>query len=140
MSEPPPKKPIRWTPLIDAQVRLLAALEVPYTEIARRIGCDLRTITRRIGTYSDARNKSEAEILDLFNAYDILRSITQAIESPVASADLARLRVGLRTRRHERARGKSADTEPAEKELSDEEVCAELERLVGRPFKVEEGS
>ena len=140
MSDPLPKAPISWTPLVEAQVRLLAALDFSYAEIARRLGCDYRTITRRIGPSCEARTKSESEILDLFDTYDTLRSIAQAIESPVASVDLARLRTGLRTRRSRRLPDKSTDTPSAEKELSDEEVCAELERLVGRPFKVEGGS
>ncbi|MEL6861849.1 MAG: helix-turn-helix domain-containing protein [Pseudomonadota bacterium] len=131
---------IHWTPLVDAHARLLAALELSYREIARRLGCDHSTIKRRIGPPVETRNKSESEILALFESYDTLRCITQAIESPVASVDLARLRTGLRSRRSMRAPDKNTRSEPAERELSDEEICAELERLVGRPFKVEGGS
>ena len=140
MSDAPPKTYIRWTPLIDAHVRLLAALEVSYVEIAKRLGCDRRTISNRIGPAEQALSKTEAEILDLFETYDTLRSITQAIESPVASVELTRLRAGLRARRHIRRVDNTPEATSGEKELSDEEVCAELERLVGRPFKVEEGS
>ena len=121
-----------------ALAHLLAAIGTPYAEIARRLECRVGTLRRHLGNASDLPAYSLDEILGLYDAYDTARNVAEVILSEGGSTEQARLRASLRAARSRAVSSEQAGFEDRDEPLSEEQICADLERLVGRPIRLKQ--
>ncbi|MEM9054174.1 MAG: hypothetical protein AAGB16_02510 [Pseudomonadota bacterium] len=126
----------QWTPQIDRQARLLSALGTSHAQIALILVCDRATVRKYLGKQGELAPLSLAEMSDLFERYDTERNIAEAVGARSGSAEQARLRSSFRARMNAQKTKPEEPTKPSVEELSDEQLCADLERLVGREFTI----
>ncbi|MEO1660956.1 MAG: hypothetical protein AAFR51_08210 [Pseudomonadota bacterium] len=126
----------QWTPQIHRRAELLAALGHRDKHIAVVLGCHVRTVQRHLGQVSTRRGLSLHQLARLFERYDAERNIEEAVTAPSGSTEQARLRTSIRAR----LSTVMAERQSTEKGLNDAQLCADLERLVGRKIQVRDGS
>ncbi|MEO0607971.1 MAG: hypothetical protein AAFY82_07050 [Pseudomonadota bacterium] len=136
MTKKPNPRSFRWTPETEALAELMAAIGASYLQIARHLNCRVSTVRRQLGNVSDLPAYSLQHVLALYDAYDTARNITELISADGGSAEQARLRASLRASRSRLAGTEQSEFEDRDEQLSDEQVCADLERLVGRPIGI----
>ena len=126
----------KWTEQIDRHARILAGIGIPQSEIAARLNCNRATVRNHLGKYREFNPLCFEELLDLFERFDAERNLAEALTARSGSVEQARVRSSLRARR-------SVATSPPDNPIyqthgdpSDDEICANLERLVGRPFTI----
>lgn len=74
----------------------------------------------------------------LFERYDVERNIEEALCARGGSTEQARLRASLRGRLMGATSIQADEAGASEETLSDEELCAEVDHLVGRPIQIDE--
>ncbi len=136
MGETEPSRTFQWTPQIHRRAELLAALGHRDKLIAVLLGCHFRTVRRHLGCVSTRSELSLSELARLFERYDAERNIEEAVTAPSGSTEQARLRTSIRAR----LSAVLADGDSTEGGLSDAQLCADLERLVGRKVQMRDGS
>lgn len=133
MTQKQRKRRIWWTAQSQRKAELLSALGFTYREIARRLNCDPSTVRRRLRNIADPGERLIPEILEQYERFDLQRNIEEVVLAPSGSPQQARLRGHLRQRLHLPVRAADDDENAKNEDLDDDELCAELERLVGRP-------
>lgn len=125
-----------WTAQVDRHARILAGLGLPQSEIAAVLACTPQTVRKYLGSQTTFRSPSFEEIFDLFERYDAERNLAEAMTARSGSVEQARLRASLRAHRATMQTARNSQIDPNDEDLTDDQVCAELERLVGRPFRI----
>ncbi len=127
---------ISWTPQIQRHARILEGLGLSHAEIAATLKCHSQTVRKYLGPQETSTPLKFNDLLDLFERFDAERNLAEALTARSGSVEQARLRASLRA--HKAAIG---DTSEPESKLenegtSDDAICANLERLVGRKFTI----
>ena len=132
-----PKHRFRWTEQVQRAALLLTALGYSDRKIGECLGCSNSTIRKHLGLRVDRRELSAAELIDLFERYDAQRNIEEAIVAASGSTQQARLRTSLRGQKSKINSDLSLDPDPANEELSDEQLRRDVESLVGQTLDLE---
>ena len=136
MADKTPTPRIAWTAQVNRHAHILAGLGLPHVEIAAVLGCVPQTVRKHLGRQETFNPPTFAELLDLFERYDAERNLAEALTARSGSVEQARLRASLRAHRATMQPPRTSRIDPNDEDLSDDQVCAELERLVGRPFRI----
>ena len=136
MGDGKPSGTFQWTPQIHRQAELLAALGRRDQDIAAVLGCHVRTVWRHLGPIAKRRALSLSELARLFERYDAERNIGEAVTAPSGSTEQARLRTSIRAR----LSAAMSDAAETEEGLSDAQLCADVERLVGRKVQIRDST
>ena len=129
-----------WTAQTDRQAALLTALGRSHTEIADRLGCDQSTVRKHLHTDTQIPTFSFEELLEQCERFDAERNIAELMDAPSGSVEQSRLRRTFRARLLESKTDPSTVDPLGDEEMSDDQLCAEVERLVGRPIRIRDGS
>jgi len=127
----------QWTEQTLRYAELLAALGYRQSEIALRLNCHRSTINKHFGPVQGVSELSLPDLARLFERYDTERNIDEVLSAIGGSTEQARLRASLRARLAATTSIQSNEAEASEETLSDAQLCAEVERLVGRPIQIE---
>ena len=138
MTNRSPKHRFRWTEQVQRAALLLTAFGYSDRKIGECLGCEGRTIRRHLGLRADRPELSAAELVDLFERYDAQRNIEEAIVAASGSTQQARLRTSLRGQKSIINSDLTIDLDPANEELSDEQLRREVESLVGQTLDLED--
>ena len=138
MSEMARATRFRWTEQSRRYAQLLAALGHRQCEIAKRLNCHRSTVSRHFRMTAAQPSPSLSELVRLFERYDVERNIEEAIASAGGSTEQARLRASLRRHLPESKSVHTNEAQASEEALSDAQLCAEVDRLVGRPIQIEQ--
>ena len=133
-----PKHRFRWTEQVQRAALLLTALGYSDRKIAECLECSSSTIRTRLGLRADRPELGAAELMELFERYDAQRNIEEAIVAASGSTRQARLRTSLRGQKSIINSDLSTDPDPANEELSDEQLRREVESLVGQTLDLED--
>ena len=138
MANRTPKHKFRWTEQVQWAALLLSALGYSDRKTAECLGCDGSTVGRHLGPRAKRPDFSAAELIDLFERYDAQRNIEEAIVAASGSTQQARLRTSLRGQKLIINSDLSLDPDPANEELSDEQLRRDVESLVGQTLDLED--
>ena len=123
-----------WTEQCRRIALLLHAMGYSDPQIAQRLGCDKRTVARRLGPKRDRPELSLAERQALFEQFETQRDVEALLTAYSGSAEQARLRTSVRLRK-----AKAGWPHRAEEEDRDERIRREVEALVGHPIFDQDG-
>ncbi len=140
MAETRDLKPFHWTPQTDRHARILYALGHKTPAVAEALGCNRTTLTDRLGNPSELDPIELEDVLSLLERYDAERNILEVLNAKSGSVEQSRLRSSLRTIRSAMSKDETV-TDPVKTvgEMSDDELCADLERLVGCKITIKRG-
>ena len=104
-------------------------------QIAQRLGCDKRTVARRLGPKRDRPALSLAERQALFEQFETQRDVEALLTAYSGSAEQARLRTSFRLRKSKAGPGgRAGRPDRDEEEDRDDRIRREVEALVGHPI------
>lgn len=137
MAEKRDSKPFHWTAQTERHARILYALGYKTPAVAEALGCNRTTLTDHLGNASELDTIKLEDVLGLLERYDAERNILEVLNAKSGSVEQSRLRSSLRAIRPSISKdGPVTDPVKTVGEMSDDELCAEVERLVGHKVTI----